>query len=53
MAGPPDPSALRRAYGVPDAVRLRDDGAEVLAWVDGAVRYRTIGDIGEIGPWQD
>ncbi|MFO0932772.1 MAG: lipopolysaccharide kinase InaA family protein [Planctomycetota bacterium] len=36
MAGPPDPSALRRAYGVPDAVRLRDDGAEVLAWVDGA-----------------
>lgn len=24
-----------------------------VAWVDGAVRYRTIGDIGEIGPWQD
>ena len=24
-----------------------------VAWVDGAVRYRTIGDVGEIGPWQD
>lgn len=24
-----------------------------VAWVDGTVRYRTIGDIGEIGPRQD
>ena len=24
-----------------------------VAWVDDAVRYRTIGDVGEIGPWQD
>ncbi len=24
-----------------------------VAWVDGAVRYRAIGDVGEIGPWQD
>jgi hypothetical protein len=23
------------------------------AWVDGAVRFRTIGEVGEIGPWQD
>jgi len=36
VAGPPDPSALRRAYGVPDAVRLRNDASEVLAWVEGA-----------------
>jgi hypothetical protein len=24
-----------------------------VAWIDDAVRYRTIGDVGEIGPWQD
>jgi len=24
-----------------------------VAWVDDAVRYRAIGDLGEIGPWQD
>ena len=24
-----------------------------VAWIDGAVRYRSIGDVGEIGPWQD
>lgn len=24
-----------------------------VAWVDDAVRYRAIGDVGEIGPWQD
>jgi len=24
-----------------------------VAWVDDAVRFRTIGDVGEIGPWQD
>lgn len=24
-----------------------------VAWVDDAVRYRNIGDVGEIGPWQD
>lgn len=24
-----------------------------VAWVDGAVRYRTVGDVGEIGPWHD
>ncbi|WP_447751727.1 hypothetical protein [Sphingopyxis fribergensis] len=24
-----------------------------VAWVDDAVRYRTIGEVGEIGPWQD
>lgn len=36
MVGPQDPSELRRAYAVPDAVRLRDDAHEVLAWVDGA-----------------
>lgn len=24
-----------------------------VAWIDEAVRYRTIGEIGEIGPWQD
>lgn len=24
-----------------------------VAWVDEAVRFRTIGEIGEIGPWQD
>jgi hypothetical protein len=24
-----------------------------VAWVDDGVRYRTIGDVGEIGPWQD
>lgn len=24
-----------------------------VAWVDGAVRFRSIGDVGEIGPWQD
>lgn len=24
-----------------------------VAWVDGAVRFRTVGDVGEIGPWQD
>lgn len=35
MAGPPDPSALRSAYGVPEGLRLRDDGREVLAWADG------------------
>ncbi len=23
------------------------------AWVDNAVRYRSIGEVGEIGPWQD
>ncbi|MBO9696979.1 MAG: hypothetical protein J7499_12350 [Sphingopyxis sp.] len=24
-----------------------------VAWVDDGVRYRTIGEVGEIGPWQD
>jgi len=24
-----------------------------VAWVDDGVRYRTIGDVGEIGPWQE
>lgn len=24
-----------------------------VAWVDDAVRYRTVGEVGEIGPWQD
>ncbi|SEH19639.1 hypothetical protein SAMN05428974_3553 [Sphingopyxis sp. YR583] len=24
-----------------------------VAWVDDAVRYRIIGEVGEIGPWQD
>lgn len=24
-----------------------------VAWIDDAVRYRSIGDVGEIGPWQD
>ena len=24
-----------------------------IAWVDDGVRFRTIGDVGEIGPWQD
>ncbi len=24
-----------------------------VAWVDDAVRYRTIGEVGEIGPWRD
>lgn len=24
-----------------------------VAWVDDAVRFRSIGDVGEIGPWQD
>ncbi|HEV7312650.1 hypothetical protein [Sphingopyxis sp.] len=24
-----------------------------VAWVDDAVRYRNIGEVGEIGPWQD
>ena len=24
-----------------------------VAWVDEAVRYRTVGEVGEIGPWQD
>jgi hypothetical protein len=24
-----------------------------VAWVDGAVRFRPVGDVGEIGPWQD
>lgn len=24
-----------------------------VAWVDDAVRYRTIGEVGEIGPWHD
>ena len=24
-----------------------------VAWVDDAVRYRAVGDVGEIGPWQD
>lgn len=24
-----------------------------VAWIDGAVRFRTVGDVGEIGPWQD
>ena len=24
-----------------------------VAWTDDAVRYRTVGDVGEIGPWQD
>lgn len=24
-----------------------------VAWVDDAVRYRSIGEVGEIGPWQD
>jgi hypothetical protein len=24
-----------------------------VAWLDGAVRYRTVGEVGEIGPWQE
>ena len=24
-----------------------------VAWIDDAVRYRNIGEVGEIGPWQD
>lgn len=24
-----------------------------VAWIDDAVRYRAVGDVGEIGPWQD
>ncbi|MBB6427414.1 hypothetical protein [Sphingopyxis sp. JAI128] len=24
-----------------------------VAWIDDAVRYRTIGEVGEIGPWRD
>ncbi|OHD08815.1 hypothetical protein [Sphingopyxis sp. RIFCSPHIGHO2_12_FULL_65_19] len=24
-----------------------------VAWIDDAVRFRTIGEVGEIGPWQD
>lgn len=24
-----------------------------VAWLDGAVRYRTVGEVGEIGPWRD
>jgi hypothetical protein len=24
-----------------------------IAWVDDGVRFRTIGEVGEIGPWQD
>ncbi len=24
-----------------------------VAWIDGAVRFRTIGEVGEIGPWQE
>lgn len=24
-----------------------------VAWIDGVVRYRAVGDVGEIGPWQD
>jgi len=24
-----------------------------VAWIDDAVRYRAIGEVGEIGPWQD
>lgn len=24
-----------------------------IAWLDDAVRFRTIGEVGEIGPWQD
>ena len=24
-----------------------------VAWVDDAIRYRAVGDVGEIGPWQD
>jgi hypothetical protein len=24
-----------------------------VAWVDDGVRFRTIGEVGEIGPWQD
>lgn len=24
-----------------------------VAWVDDAVRFRTVGEVGEIGPWQD
>ena len=24
-----------------------------VAWVDDAVRYRSVGEVGEIGPWQD
>ena len=24
-----------------------------VAWIDGTVRYRAVGDVGEIGPWQD
>src|SRR3546814_3073599 len=24
-----------------------------VAWVDGAVRFRKIGEVGEIGPWRD
>jgi 3-deoxy-D-manno-octulosonic acid kinase len=36
VTGRADPTALRRAYAVPDAVRLRVAGRDVLAWVDGA-----------------
>ena len=24
-----------------------------VAWIDGAARFRTIGEVGEIGPWRD
>ena len=24
-----------------------------VAWLDDAVRFRTVGEVGEIGPWQD
>jgi len=24
-----------------------------VAWLDGEVRYRTVGEVGEIGPWRD
>lgn len=24
-----------------------------VAWIDDAVRFRTVGEVGEIGPWQD
>ena len=24
-----------------------------VAWIDNAVRFRTVGEVGEIGPWQD
>ncbi|WP_332819317.1 hypothetical protein [Sphingopyxis sp.] len=24
-----------------------------VAWIDDAVRYRTVGEVGEIGPWRD